>query len=315
MKKNKRKYNEHDVGYKSILSNKKNFIDFLRSFVKKDWVNLIEEENLVLIDKEFIQEDFKEEEADIVYKVNIKGKDIIFYVLVELQSKNDFRMPIRLLMYMTEIYREELKNTEEKIKRRKEYRLPAIVPIVLYNGKNNWSAVRSFKEILNGYEMFEENVIDFKYLLFDINRMEKEELLEIANVVSSIFLLDQDVEIDEIVDRLKLIGRIIRNSATKEQEKSFRNWIINIFRNRFEEEESIYELLEKTSTMEVDDMVSNLGRKIEEAFKNKKAEGRAEEKKALVKNLLLVGVEIEKIVKASGLNKEDVEKIQREIQH
>ncbi|WP_376774499.1 Rpn family recombination-promoting nuclease/putative transposase [Clostridium thailandense] len=95
--------NEHDLGYKHILSHKKNFVEFLRSFVKKEWVELISEENLVLIDKEFILEDFKEEEADIIYKVNIDGKDIIFYILLELQSKVDFRMPIRLLMYMTEI--------------------------------------------------------------------------------------------------------------------------------------------------------------------------------------------------------------------
>jgi len=45
-------------GYKHILSHKKNFMEFLRSFVKKDWVDLIKEENLILIDKEFIQEDF-----------------------------------------------------------------------------------------------------------------------------------------------------------------------------------------------------------------------------------------------------------------
>ena len=51
--------NEHDLGYKHILSHKKNFIDFLKSFVKKEWVNLIEEENLVLIDKEFILENFR----------------------------------------------------------------------------------------------------------------------------------------------------------------------------------------------------------------------------------------------------------------
>ncbi|WP_425448427.1 Rpn family recombination-promoting nuclease/putative transposase [Dethiothermospora halolimnae] len=66
--------NEHDLGYKHILSNKKNFIDFLKGFIKKDWVKLIEEKDLILIDKEFILEDFKEEEADIVYRVNIDRK-------------------------------------------------------------------------------------------------------------------------------------------------------------------------------------------------------------------------------------------------
>ncbi|QXM07365.1 Rpn family recombination-promoting nuclease/putative transposase [Crassaminicella indica] len=311
----------------TVVLIEKKFIDFLRSFVKKEWVDIIEEENLILIDKEFIQEDFKEEEADIVYKVNIDGKDVIFYVLLELQSRVDFRMPIRLLMYMTEIWRDELKNTDENIKKRKNYRLPVIVPIVLYNGKNTWTAVRSFKEILNGYELFEENVVDFKYLLFDVNRMDKEELFNIANVVSSVFLLDQDVEIEEIIKRLKLIGRIIRSSATKEQEKSFRSWLLNIFKNGFEGEkkENIYRLLVEVSEMEVDDMVSNLGRKLEEEFKHREKKGMQQGiqcgiqqgiqqgKKEMVRNLLLLGVDVEKIIKASELSKEDIEKIKREI--
>ncbi|SHJ91226.1 hypothetical protein [Tepidibacter formicigenes] len=45
-----------------MAKSKQTFIEFLRSFVKKDWVNLIKEENVILIDKEFILEDFKEEE-------------------------------------------------------------------------------------------------------------------------------------------------------------------------------------------------------------------------------------------------------------
>ena len=57
--------------------------------------------------------------------------------------------------------------------------------------------------------------------------MDKEELLEIANVVSAVFLLDQDVEIGEIIKRLKLIGRIIRKGASKEQQQVFKGWLIN----------------------------------------------------------------------------------------
>jgi hypothetical protein len=30
--------NEHDLGYKRLLTHKKTFIEFLRDFVKKDWV-------------------------------------------------------------------------------------------------------------------------------------------------------------------------------------------------------------------------------------------------------------------------------------
>ncbi len=316
--------NENDLGYKHILSHKKNFIEFLKSFVKKDWVNLIEEENVILIDKEFILEDFKEEEADLVYKVNIDGKDIIFYVLLELQSSVDFRMPIRLLMYMTEIWRDELKNTEENIKKRKGYRLPAIIPVVLYNGKNNWTAARNFKEVLNGYELFEENIIDFRYLLFDINRMDKEELIEIANVVSSVFLLDQDVEVDEIIKRLKTIGRIIRKSATKEQEKVFRGWLMNIFRNRFEDEvnEEIYKLLIETSKLEVEDMVSNLGKKLEEEFKNREEKGMQKEREKIkkeqiekIKKALKKGYSVDVIMEILEVSAEEIEKVREQTIH
>ena len=38
--------NEHDVGYKFLLSSKKVFLQLLRSFVNKDWVNQIEETQL-----------------------------------------------------------------------------------------------------------------------------------------------------------------------------------------------------------------------------------------------------------------------------
>ncbi len=271
---------------------------------------------MVLIDKEFILEDFKEEEADIVYKVNIDGKDIIFYILLELQSKVDFRMPIRLLMYMTEIWREELKNTEENVKKRKDYKLPVIVPMVLYNGKNNWSAARNFKEILNGYELFEDSVVDFRYLLFDINRMDKNELLEIANVVSAVFLLDQDIEIGEIIERLKLIGRIVRSGASKEQQQVFKGWVINILKNRFKGEirENVHKLLMETSEMEVDDMVSNLGRKIEEEFEVREQKGiekgieKGEDSKArkIAVKMLKKGLSIEEIIEFTELSENEI---------
>ncbi|MCT4595915.1 MAG: Rpn family recombination-promoting nuclease/putative transposase [Anaeromicrobium sp.] len=307
--------NEHDLGYKSILSNKKNFVEFLRGFVNKQWVDLIKEEDLILIDKEFILEDFKEEEADIIYKVNLDGNEIIFYVLLELQSKVDFRMPIRLFMYMAEIWRDELKNTDEKIKKRKDYKLPAIVPMVLYNGKNNWTAARSFKEKISGGELFGDNIVDFKYLLFDVNRMEKDKLLEIANIISAVFLIDQHIEYEEIVTRLELIGRIIRKNATKEQLQVFRNWIVNIFKDRFRKnkDSNMARLLMEISEKEGEDMVSNLGRKIEEELKIREEKGREEGLEKTAQRLLLMGMDIRFVVEATGLDKDKIEKIKERL--
>lgn len=204
---------EHDIGYKSLLRNKKTFIEFLRDFVKKDWVKEIKEENLILIDKEFILKDYTEKEADIVYKVNIEGKEIILYILMELQSKVDYTMPIRLFTYMSEIWRNEISNTDEKEFKRKSYRLPAILPIVVYNGRNNWTAAKSFKEVQSGYELLEENVVDFKYLLYDINRMDEEEKSsEIEGII-------QEISEMEVKDMVSNLGKSIEKGFEKVREE------------------------------------------------------------------------------------------------
>ena len=79
---------------------------------------------------------------------------MIFYVLLELQSTVDHLMPFRLLLYMVEIWRDIYNNTPAGERERKGFRLPAIVPAVLYNGRRSWTACRSFREYQAGHERF-----------------------------------------------------------------------------------------------------------------------------------------------------------------
>ena len=151
----------HDKGYKFLLSSKKVFIQLLRSFVNQDWVDQVDKTQLIRVDKSYILQDFHDKEADLVYRMKTKDQEVIFYVLMELQSSVDFQMPYRLLLYMTEIWRGLLKDTAKQEVSRKDFKLPVIVPIVVYNGKNNWTANIHFKEMLNGYERFGDNVLDF----------------------------------------------------------------------------------------------------------------------------------------------------------
>ncbi|MDR2578522.1 MAG: Rpn family recombination-promoting nuclease/putative transposase [Chitinispirillales bacterium] len=43
------------------------------------------------------------------------------------------------------------------------------MPIVLYDGDDNWTAVRSYREYTKNYEVFGDSIINFDYLLFDLN--------------------------------------------------------------------------------------------------------------------------------------------------
>ena len=64
--------------------------------------------------------------------------------------------------------------------------------IGLYNVTRKWNAQRYFMEIVNKGELFGDNIVNFKYQLFDVNHeYTKEELIENNNISSAIFLLDQ----------------------------------------------------------------------------------------------------------------------------
>jgi len=256
---------EHDLGYKHLLTHKKTFIQLLRSFVKEDWVNEIDESQVMLVDKSYILQDFREKESDIVYRLKIKDRNVIFYCLLELQSSVDYQMPIRLLFYMIEIWRDILKNTENHKIERKGFKLPSIVPIVLYNGVNNWTACRNFKEILDGNEMFSNHVLDFNYILFDVNRYKEEELLGFSNLTSGVFLLDQKIDSDQLKDRLVKLIKILKDLSDDEF-GIFKGWLKWILKPRISEElrSKIDDILENSKPMEVENMVYNLANTIEE---------------------------------------------------
>src|SRR5690554_1009561 len=219
--------NRHDKGYKYLLSAKKVFLELLKSFVRQGWVEEIDESNIVRVDKSFILQDFKGKEADLVYWVKMNDRDVIFYILMEMQSRVDFQMPYRMLLYMVEIWRGVLKDVEKGEEKKKEFRLPSIVPMVLYNGKNNWTACKRYKEYLSGYEFFGDNIIDFEYIMIDVNRYDNEELLEAANLTASAFLIDKSKDLDSLLENMRKVMNVLKNISENEFEL-FKNWFNNI---------------------------------------------------------------------------------------
>lgn len=100
------------------------------------------------MEKSYILQDFDEKESDIVYRLHSR-EDMVFYVLLELQSTVDYGMPFRLLLYMVEIWRDIYNNTAVEERERQGFRLPVIIPAVLYNGEGNWTAAQDFRAMLN----------------------------------------------------------------------------------------------------------------------------------------------------------------------
>jgi hypothetical protein len=101
-------------------------------------------------------------------------------------------MPVRLLVYMVSFWIELLKNTPESERTRKDFRLPVIIPLVLYNGLEPWTAERDFAKVCADSGLFGEYALNFKYYLIDVNRLEPDKLLELDNVLGAVFFIDQN---------------------------------------------------------------------------------------------------------------------------
>lgn len=334
---------EHDVGYKKVFSKKRNFLHFIRKYIQVDWVNNIDENDLILIDKSFVEADYKDKESDIIYKIKFQDSEIIFYVLLELQSTVDRTMPFRLLKYMVELMKREFDNTPENERKLTDYRLPAVVPIILYNGSDNWTAVRNFKEYLQGYEKFGDYIIDFKYLLFDLNRTTEETILSTNQLLDMIFALDQNPN-RKNMERMLTIAFENLDNMSDDDKTDILGWIKYIYLNYIPNEDTKTEILHKFEKGEITSMMYGIDRYINEELEKgrkelendrkelendrkeveKRAEKRAEkrtekkaEKKAhkekieSVKNLIEIGLSDSQISKAMKMEISEIETLRK----
>lgn len=299
--------NIHDKSYKDLLSSKDIFEGLIKSFVNKSWSKEISTENLELVNKSFILSDYEEMESDILYKAKIGEEEVMFYILLEMQSTPDYSMPIRLYLYMAEIWREYLKDFTKKEVKRKDFKLPAIIPIVLYNGEFLWTADKSFRKKITKEELFGDNIVDFNYILLDVNRYDKEELIELGNTAAAIFLLDQYTEPFEFIQRIKEIA-LSFDKLTEDDKRRLSRWLRVTLSDGFKENIKcdVDELL-LASKEGFESMTANFVKSMQKTIDDE----RFEEKTEIAINFLDVADD-ETISKKTGLDIKFVKRLREE---
>ena len=261
--------NRYDKGYKRIFSIKKNFLDFIKKYISLNWMMELTENDLELINKEFTTDQFDTYESDLIYKVNTKEGIIYLFFLLELQSYNDFTMPFRLLVYMIAIWVDYFKNCDKNVRKQKDFRLPAIMPIVLHNGEKNWTASRNFKEMIAHANVFGDYVVNFKYELVSINELTTLKIKNSNTLIDNIFLADKKRTRKEWIDGIPELIRRIRK-MNKDDFNEWITWFFNVIKVLNEEERS--KLIEQLRKGDEKDMCSSF----EMLLNREKAEERAE---------------------------------------
>lgn len=209
----------HDSGYKRLFSNRTIFQQLMERFVPQPWVKELDFNSCETVDKSFISDHYKETESDLIYKVKVRDENIYIYILIEFQSTAPRFMIVRVLNYITSFYLDYIESQAET----KNLLLPVVFPIVLYNGENTWNAPLEIADLVEKVPAIGEYGLHFKYLLLDENTYSKEMLLQIRNIVSTLFLAEAHYDID-------LLAQELVNLYQREQDKPAVSLLLNWFR-------------------------------------------------------------------------------------
>lgn len=182
---------EYDAGYKKICSVKVELLHFLKKYIGADWMKNLTVEDIRPCPNELILPDYEKRIPDLVFEIQRGEEWIGCYLILQMQSAVDFTMVFRFASEMHGILMKSFLQYEKKERERKRYRIPAAIPILLYNGKNKWTAAGSFREYQRNGNEYGSYILDFKYFVVDISRISDSRILDSNYLIDSIIYLDK----------------------------------------------------------------------------------------------------------------------------
>lgn len=246
---------EHDRVFRTLLDNKSDTVKFINKALNIK----LKEDDIEKYNSNFVNKIFQNQEADIVYKMKNRG---IFF-LIEQQTKIDYSMPYRILGYQMAIIRSAI--DESKLKN-KPYKIPLVIPIVLYTGKRKWNANKFLEDSQERLEGVDIKISNYK--IIDVNDYTEKELLDEDTLISKVMLLEKAKNSEEMENYLKKIipkltnqdkevmTRIVTIILSDKLDKVKMEEIIKELKGDDEKVLAVMEMLEKESQRRF-----NMGRK------------------------------------------------------
>jgi hypothetical protein len=220
---------------------------------------------------------------------------------------------VNLLEYLFE-------DTPQKVRVRKGFRLPAIVPMVLYDGDNSWTAAPTYREYTEDYEIFGDNIINFRYLLLDLNRTDAEAIRPVVKLLDAVFSLtkmrfENKLEPEEI----NIWWAEQASRLSKDEKYKLVDWMALAFRAPVEITDSITNILEKGDKNDMGNIFQLMANDFKEEWKQEglqeglqegmqkgMKEGKHLEALKIARYLKTKGMSVNEIAEATGLTVDEI---------
>lgn len=158
-----------------------------------------------------------------------------------------------------------------------------MVPIVFYNGEEEWTAERELRKYQKCGEVFGSYVLNLEYYLVNLSAIETDEILSTNTVLDNIMYCDKYRKNLELAEAIRVAYNRIQMLGNQEKEE-FNNWVKSILLSICGNKEKVLEEILNQAGNGAEDMAFKYN--IIKAFEDEREEGKAEGKAEAIIELL-----------------------------
>jgi hypothetical protein len=278
--------------------------ELLLTFVKEDWVRELDFTTLERRSGSFVTDDVRERETDVIWSVRWGRRRLYVYLLIEFQSSSDRFMAVRMMTYLGLLYQDLIRTGAVG----KGKALPAVLPLVLYNGRPAWSAPMDVEALLEelpaGLERYRPSL---RYLLVDEFRRSESELVAARNAVAALFRFERSRDLGEVRGVLHELQGWLPSPEHSELRRDFTVWFARTFLPGRLPGRKLPELKD---LQEVEAMMPETVIEMNKAWEKKgRQEGRQEGLLETARRMRQAGMDLETIEKMTGLTAKQLKEL------
>jgi len=214
----------HDENYKRLFASPLMVQDVLRACLPAHRLAAADFSSLGRLSPEYVSDELRKRHGDTVWHLRL-GRRRVFLLLLEFQAQDDRWMALRVLTYSALLYQELIRSRPPQVAGE---RLPAVLPVVLYNGTEAWTAAAELRALITPvgpwlapYQPAQ------RYCLLDLRRVPADDL-PCRNLLRAVARLEQSRSPQDVVRLVTALRRWLPKRGAEELRRAFVDWIRQI---------------------------------------------------------------------------------------
>lgn len=219
----------HDSSGKAIFEDPILCAQFLRDYVDVGVPVLkdVQPEDIEDVTERFIHMFTEERESDVIKRVHLENNSFYLISLIEHKSDVDYNTIMQAFRYITfiwEDYEKEMEKMKPGVSRTKGFYYPPILPVIFYDGPDNWTAATSLHERVFYSDIFGRYIPDYHCILIQLKDYSNAELMEKKDELSMLLMVDKLMSASDY----KALGGELTEDFLKEVTKDSPEYLLKL---------------------------------------------------------------------------------------